>query len=51
MREWSKDNTVFTSEYQAPSDFECVWQKEKILRIRSKNGCEVRIEKIFKFKP
>ena len=47
MREWSKYNTVFISEYQAPPDFECVWQKEKKLRIRTKNGCEVRIEKIF----
>ena len=51
MREWSKDNTVFISEYQAPPDFDCVWQKEKKLSTRSKNGCEIRIEKIFKFKP
>ena len=51
MRKWSKNNTVFVSEYQAPPDFDCVWQKEKKLKVRSKNGCEVRIEKIFKFKP
>ena len=47
MRKWSKNNTVFVSEYQAPPDFDCVWQKEKKLKVRSKNGCEVRIEKIF----
>lgn len=28
MREWSQSNLVFISEYQAPSDFECVWFAE-----------------------
>lgn len=27
MREWSKDNLVIVSEYQAPDDFHCVWEK------------------------
>ena len=47
MREWSKDNLVFISEYQAPEDFKRVWQKEKKLSIRSKNGCEIRVERLF----
>lgn len=28
MREWSKKNTVIISEYSAPEDFECIWEKE-----------------------
>lgn len=28
VREWSKENTVLVSEYSAPDDFECVWQKK-----------------------
>lgn len=28
VREWSQDNTVIISEYQAPSDFKIIWQVE-----------------------
>ena len=28
VREWSKYNLVFVSEYMAPPDFRCVWQKK-----------------------
>ena len=48
MRKWSKDNLVFISEYNAPEDFVCVWQKEVKLDIRdSNNKKKERIEKLF----
>lgn len=51
MREWSKENDVYISEYIAPDDFEVVWQKKVKLDIRNgKNEKEPRIEKLFKFK-
>lgn len=51
MRKWSENNTVLISEYDAPEDFEIVWQKEVKLDIRDKNNeKQQRIEKLFKFK-
>lgn len=48
VREWSKDNTVIVSEYNAPDDFEAVWVKETKTDIRNKdNEKEKRIEKLF----
>ena len=48
MREWSKNNTVVISEYNAPEDFICVWQKETKTEIRNKENIrENRIEKLF----
>jgi DNA adenine methylase len=48
MRLWSKNNTVFISEYNAPEDFKCVWKKETKLDIKNKDGeKELRIEKLF----
>jgi len=39
---------VYISEYQAPENFECVFSIERKLNLRSKNGCEIRVEKLFK---
>lgn len=47
MRKWSKDNIVLISEYIAPDDFNCIWQFNHFLSVRSINGCEKRIEKLF----
>lgn len=48
MRKWSCNNLVFISEYNAPDDFTCIWQKETKLDIRNKNNKkEQRIEKLF----
>jgi DNA adenine methylase len=47
MRKWSECNTVLISEYSAPDDFECIWNKEIKLSVRSKKGCEPRVEKLF----
>ena len=51
IREWSKDNKVFISEYQAPEDFKCIWKQETHLEIRNKeNKRERRVEKLFTYK-
>lgn len=51
MRKWSKNNTVLISEYDAPEDFEIVWEKEVKLDIRDKNNeKQKRTEKLFKMK-
>ena len=51
MREWSKNNKVFISEYNAPDDFKCVWQQEVKLMMKNKqNTKDVRVEKLFRYK-
>jgi len=48
MRDWSQNNTVIISEYEAPDDFSCIKNIETKLDIRNKNGeKEKRIEKLF----
>jgi len=48
IRKWSKDNIVIVSEYNAPSDFDCIWEKKIKLDIRdSNNKRKPRVEKLF----
>jgi DNA adenine methylase len=48
MRKWSEQgNTVLVSEYNAPDFAREVWRKETKIEMRSKNGRERRIEKLF----
>jgi len=50
MRRWSQDNTVIISEYNAPDDFKCVWQKKTKTEIRnSDNIREDRVEKLYTY--
>jgi len=42
-------HVVFVSEYNAPKDFECIWEKQLTSKIRRKNG-EKRIEKLFRLR-
>jgi DNA adenine methylase len=50
MRKWSIHNTVIISEYNAPEDFECIWQQEVKLDIRDKNNKKKeRIEKLYTY--
>ena len=53
-REQAKHNVVFVSEYEAPEDFECVWQQE-VKSSLSANGIaggnKVSVEKLFKVVP
>ncbi len=51
VREQSKKNVVFVSEYTAPDDFEVVWKKEIKTLIRGKDNVNFdRLEKLFKLK-
>lgn len=44
-----KGHEVFVSEYNAPDDFECVWQKEITNSMNTKNTYKP-LEKLFKYK-
>jgi DNA adenine methylase len=47
-------HTVFVSEYNAPADFVCVWQKETNSQLSANGkigGNKVSVEKLFKFSP
>lgn len=51
VREISKKNTVFVSEYAAPDDFECVWSKElksSISNNGKSGGFKTNMEKLWK---
>ncbi len=43
----SSNNTVVVSEYVAPDDFVCVWQKKTKTDMHTLSGKEPRIEKLF----
>ena len=50
VRTKSKEgNTVFVSEYNAPDDFECIWEKE-IRNFQKEKGSKKAIEKLFRIK-
>lgn len=52
MREWSKpenNNLVIISEYEAPNDFICIWEKNTNTCFNSK--VKERTEKLFKLSP
>lgn len=50
-RKKSKDgHTVFISEYTAPSDFRCVWEKEVSSSLTQNTGAKKGIEKLFNLK-
>lgn len=46
VREVSKNNIVFCSEYNAPEDFECIWQKDLTTTL-DKNSRSNATEKLF----
>jgi DNA adenine methylase len=43
-------HTVFISEYSAPDDFECVWQKEIVSSLTKNTGAKRGTEKLFRYK-
>jgi len=49
VREVGKNNFVFISEYNAPEDFECIWQKEVTTSLKVHEH-ENRTEKLFTYK-
>ena len=50
-REKSKEgHTVFISEYNAPTDFECIWEMEVTTKLNKNRQNDKRVEKLFKYK-
>lgn len=47
MRKWSENNDVFICEYEAPIDFECVFEIQKRMTL-GKDKSQIRTEKLFK---
>jgi DNA adenine methylase len=47
----TKGHIVYVSEYNAPNDFECVWQKEINQRMNNNVETSKALEKLFKFSP
>lgn len=47
MNKWSESNLVYVSEYKAPADYVCLMEKSIKSGVRTKNGHEVRIERLF----
>lgn len=45
-----RGHIIFVSEYNAPDDFECVWQKEIVSSLTKDTGSKSGIEKLFKLK-
>lgn len=50
MREWSKNNTVVISEYNAPEDFKCVAEFSSQMGMTTGNERPKRVEKLFMLK-
>lgn len=49
VRDVSKENYVFVSEYNSPYDFECIWSKDVTTSLKV-NEHENRTEKLFKLR-
>lgn len=52
VREISKDNSVFVSEYTAPDDFECLWEKQTVSSLSANGkigGSKASTERLFKY--
>lgn len=54
--QWCRDmansgHKVFVSEYNAPNDFECLWQKEINSSLTKDTGSKKGIEKLFTYNP
>lgn len=48
MRVWSRDNVVYISEYEAPSDFVCVASALKSVCVGGGNRQRVKVEKLWR---
>lgn len=50
VREKSKNHQVFVSEYNAPDDFKCIWQKKVNNTLAKDTGSKHGVEKLFVLK-
>jgi DNA adenine methylase len=53
--DWCRKRTkeghiVFISEYQAPEDFECIWEREMVSSLTKNTGSKRAKEKLFRYK-
>lgn len=53
--QWCRDKTneghkVFISEYNAPDDFVCIWEKEIVSSLTKDTGSKRAVERLFQFK-
>lgn len=51
IKEMSKDNIILCSEYNMPSEFECVWSKDVRMSLNKNNSKQVKVEKLYTYKP
>lgn len=52
---WAKEmalnnHTIFVSEYNAPPDWECIWEKEVFSSLTKNTGAKSSTEKLFRYK-
>lgn len=47
----NKGHTLFISEYQAPENFQCIWQKTVTSSLTKNTGSKTAVEKLFTTKP
>lgn len=50
--QWCRDrsnegHTVFVSEYEAPEDFKCIWEKEQVSSLTKDTGSKRAVERLF----
>lgn len=50
VRVTSKENVVYISEYNAPDDFECIWEKAVTSSLTKDTGSKRATEKLFRIK-
>lgn len=43
-------HTLFVSEYEAPKDFECIWEKEIVSSLTKETGAKTGVERLFKYR-
>ena len=48
-RKIGENNYIYVSEYSAPDDFECIWQKETTTKLKVHEH-ELRVEKLFTYR-
>lgn len=50
-QQYKKGHLIFVSEYEAPDDFTCVWEKEIVSSLTKDTGSKKATEKLFKYNP
>ena len=48
-RQKAQNHTLYISEYNAPKDFTCIWEKEIVSSLTKNTGSKTGIERLFKY--